>query len=142
MITVRMDEDTIIDLLVNRVKYWTDDDDTIELFDQYYTSMVEGGCFDGADLDVMAIVDNDYVNNTSIVTREEFEKDRNEYIQNELKDRLEDLDEEDETTEEELREALEEGNITWEDLERGENTCPFLSGYYIEAKTNESLLIS
>ena len=137
-----MDEYDAIDLLVNRVKYWTDDQDTIDLFEQYYTSMVEGGCFDGADFDVMSIVDNDYVNNTSIVTRKEFEKDREEYIQNELKDRLEELEEDSETTEEELREALEEENTTWEDLERGENTCPFLSGYYIEAKTNESLLMS
>ena len=144
MITVRMDEYDAIDLLVNRVKYWTDDEDTIDLFEQYYTSAVEGGCFDGADFDVMSIVDNDYVNNTSIVTREEFEKDREEYIENEFNEKLDELkeDEEDETTEEELRERIEEDTPTWEDLERGENTLEFLSGYYIEAKTNESLLMS
>ena len=142
MITVRMDEQDAIDLLVNRVEHWTDDSEIIDLFEEYYTNMVEGGCFDGADFNVMSIVDNDYVNNTSTVTREEFEKDRKEYIQNELKDRLEDLEEDDETTEEELKEALEENNITWEDLERGENTCPFLSGYYIEAIKGDCLLIS
>ena len=141
-ITVEIDEDTAIEMLVDRVRYWTGDNDTIELFEQYYTNMVEGGCFDGGEFNVMSIVDNDYVNNTSVTTREEFEKDREEYIQNELKDRLEDLEENDETTEEELKEALEENNITWEDLEIGENTCPFLSGYSIEAKTDNALLIT
>ena len=142
MTTVRMDEYDAIDLLVNRVKYWTDDDDTIDLFEQYYTSMVEGGCFDGADFNVMAIVDNDYVNNTSIITREEFEKDREEYIKEQMEaDGF--MDEE--ATEKEREEALqqyEEDTDTWEDLERGVNACPFLSGDYIEAKTNESLLMS
>ena len=142
MITVRMDEYDAIDLLVNRVKYWTDNEDTIDLFEQYYTSMVEGGCFDGADFDVMSIVDNDYVNNTSIVTREEFEKDREEYIKEQMES---DGFMDEEVTEEEKAEALkqyEEETPTWEDLERGENTLEFLSGYYIEAKTNESLLMS
>ena len=144
MITVRMDKYDAIDLLVNRVKYWTDDQDTIDLFEQYYASMVEGGRFDRADFNVMSIVDNDYVNNTSIVTREEFEKDREEYIENEFNEKLDELkeDEEDETTEEELRKRIEEETPTWEDLERGENTLEFLSGCYIEAKTNERLLMS
>ena len=142
MITVRMDEYDAIDLLVNRVKYWTDNEDTIDLFEQYYTSMVEGGCFDGADFDVMSIVDNDYVNNTSIVTRAEFENNRDEYIIEQMQS---DGFMDEEVTEEEKAEALkqyEEETPTWEDLERGENTLEFLSGYYIEAKTNESLLMS
>lgn len=142
MITVRMDEQDAIDLLVERVGYWTDDSEIIDLFEEYYTNMVEGGCFDGADFDVMSIVDNDYVNNTSIVTREEFEKEREEYIQDELKGKLEDLEEDDETTEEELREELEKDTPTWEDLERGEHHLSFLSGYYIEAIKGDCLLIS
>ena len=141
MITVRMDEYDVIDLLVNRVKHWTDDDDTIELFEQYYTSMVEGGCFDGADLDVMSIVDNDYVNNTSIVTREQFEKDRDEYIEERVKAELEQLEDYDETVEEEIREEINNDTVEWEELERGEHNLEFLSGYYIEAKTSESLLV-
>lgn len=143
MITVRMDEDTVIDLLVNRVKYWTDDEDTIELFEQYYTNMVEGGCYDGTDFDVKVIVDNDYLmNNTFTVTREEFEKDRDEYIKEQMKS---DGFMDEEVTEEEKKEALkeyEEDTPTWEDLERGENNLEFLSGYYIEAKTSKRLLLS
>lgn len=141
-ITVQIDEDTAIDLLVDRVKYWTDDEDTIELFEQFYTDRVEGGCFDGREFDVMNIVDNDYVNNTSITTREEFEKDRDEYIEEELKSRLEDLEEGDETTEEEIRQELEEETTTWEDLEIGVNNLEFLDGYCIEAKTDSCLLTS
>ena len=141
MITVRMDEQDAIDLLVERVKYWTDDDEIIDLYEEYYTNMVEGGCFDGADLDVMSIVDNDYLNNTSIVTREEFEKDRDEYIKEQMEaDGFMD----DEVTEEEKEEALkeyEEDTPTWEDLERGEHHLSFLSGYYIEGIKGDYMLV-
>lgn len=141
-ITVKIDEDTAVDLLVNRVKHWTDDKDTIELFEQFYTSRVECGCFNDGEFDVMSIVDNDYMNNTSITTREEFEKAREEYIEDELESRLEDLEEDDETTEEKIRQELEEETTTWEDLEIGENKLDFLDGDYIEAKTNNCVLTS
>ena len=62
MINVQIDENTLLDLLVERVKYWTDDDDTIELFTDYYQNMIDGGCFEGSEFDPMIIVDNDYVN--------------------------------------------------------------------------------
>ena len=140
-ITVQIDEDTAIEMLVDRVKHWTDDSETIELFEQYYTRMVKGGCFGGGGFDVMSIVDNDYVNNTTVTTREEFEKAREEYIEEELKSRLEDLDDED-LTEEDIREDLENEVPTWDDLEIGENTLDFLDGYYIEAKTDNCLLTS
>lgn len=139
---VNIDNYDAIDMLVKRVEYWTDDSEVIDLFDQYYTSMVEGGCFDGCNFDVMSIVDNDYVNNMTIVTKEEFEESRQEYIDEEVKNQIEDQDEDDETTEEEIREQLEEETTQWEDLERDENTCPFLSGYYIEAITSSCLLMS
>lgn len=41
-----------------------------------------------------------------------------------------------------LYEQYNEDITTWEDLEHGENTCPFLSGYYIEAITGSCLLMS
>ena len=74
MISIQMDSDDMINALNERVGYWTDDSDVLELFDQYYTNAVEGGCFDGCEFDVMSIVDNDYVNNTSIIYREEYEE--------------------------------------------------------------------
>ena len=137
-----MDEQVAIDLLVKRVECWTDDSEIIDLFEEYYTNMVEGGCFDGADFDVMSIVDNDYINNTSIITREKFEKDRDEYIKEQMEaDGFMD----DEVTEEEREEALkeyEEDTPTWEELERGEHHLSFLSGYYIEAIKGDCLLLS
>ena len=71
MITVQIDEDELLNMLMNRVKYWTDDDDTLELFEKFYENRINGGCFDGAELDIIMIVDNDYINNTSITTRNE-----------------------------------------------------------------------
>lgn len=32
-----------------------------------YSNYIDGGCFDGAELDIMAIVDNDVVNYTTIL---------------------------------------------------------------------------
>lgn len=71
MINVQIDENTLIDLLVDRVKYWTDDRDTIELFEQYYADMVQDGCFEGAELDIPVIVDNDYVNYFRVMEKED-----------------------------------------------------------------------
>lgn len=139
---VNIDNYDAIDMLVERVKCWTDDDDTIELFEQYYTRMVEDGCFDGCNFDIMSIVDNDYVNNTTIVTRDEFEKDREDYIEERIKLELEQLEDYDEAVEEEIREEINNNTVEWEDLDIEENTLEFLSGYYIEAKTNNCLLMS
>ena len=139
---VNIDDYDAIDMLVNRVKYWTNDSEVIDLFERYYTSMVEGGCFDGCNFDVMSIVDNDYVNNTTITTIGEFEQEREDYIKEQMEA---DGFIKEEMTEEEYNEAYEQYNedvATWEDLERGENTCPFLSGYYIEAITGSCLLMS
>lgn len=64
---VRIDETTVIDMLVNRLAYWTDDTLTHELYRKMYRNYVEGGVYEGCELDVMVIVDNDYVNNCDVV---------------------------------------------------------------------------
>lgn len=69
MVTIKINEEDLVDALVERVKYWTDDTDIIELYDRMYNSYVYGGCFDGAEIDIMNIVDNDYVNWCSILLR-------------------------------------------------------------------------
>ena len=66
MVTVQIDESDLLDMLVERVKYWTDEKSTVDLFAGYYQSMIDGGCFDGAYLNVSLIVDNDYNNNLSV----------------------------------------------------------------------------
>lgn len=65
---VRMSNEDVIDMLVERVSYWTQEDETHELYRRMYTNYVEGGCFEGAELDVMVIVDNDYVNYCDVVS--------------------------------------------------------------------------
>ena len=62
MITVKIDEDKLIDMLIDRLKEWTTDPDTLELFENYYTDLVNGGCFEDSELDIDVIVDNDYIN--------------------------------------------------------------------------------
>ena len=58
MVTVQIDESDLLDMLVERVKYWTDEKSTVDLFTEYYRSLIDGGCFDGAYLDVSLIVTN------------------------------------------------------------------------------------
>lgn len=69
MITIKMDENTVIDMLVDRVAQWTDDEDIIELYRKMYENEVYEGFFDNVEFDVMTIVDNDWVNNTDVVSR-------------------------------------------------------------------------
>lgn len=74
MVNVRIDEETLIEMLIDRLKEWTIDPDTIELFENYYTDIVHGGCFEGAELDISVRVDNDYINYFRVM-----EKDDPEY---------------------------------------------------------------
>lgn len=62
MITIKMDESDALDLLMERLAYWTDDNTTTKLFESMYENFLDNGCFDGVEFDVMEIVDNDYVN--------------------------------------------------------------------------------
>lgn len=85
MINVRIDEDELLDMLMDRLAFWTDDDDATKLFEQYYENMINGGCFDGADLDIKGIVDNDYVNWLDVV----YADDLDDYnIEDEEDDRI------------------------------------------------------
>lgn len=68
MVTVKMNEQDLVDMLVERVKFWSYDTDIIELFKRMCESYAYSGCFEGAEIDIMEIVDNDYVNYCSILT--------------------------------------------------------------------------
>ena len=67
MITVKIDEDVALDMLMDRLEYWTDDPTTTELFRQMYREYLDERMFDGDNFDVMAIVDNDYVNWCTVI---------------------------------------------------------------------------
>ena len=66
MVTVQIDESDLLEMLVERVKYWTTEKSTVDLFAGYYQIMIYCGSFEGAYLDIKRIVDNDYINNLSV----------------------------------------------------------------------------
>ena len=74
MVTVTIDEDVLLDLLINRVEFWTSDEDVINLYRDYYENLIDSGCFEGCELDIMNIVDNDYINNLTTISKEDFEQ--------------------------------------------------------------------
>lgn len=71
MVTVKIEEEFLIKLLVERLKQWTSDIDVIQLYTNYYELLVE--CFDGSEFNPDIIIDNDWINYTSVITRDEFE---------------------------------------------------------------------
>lgn len=83
---VRIDEYDALEMLMDRLKFWTDDDVTTKLYEQYYEGIISNGVFDGAEFNVMSIVDNDYVNWLDVITKEDFE---NYNIENDEDERIE-----------------------------------------------------
>lgn len=78
MINVKVSESLLFDLLVERVKYWTNDEDVQNLYIEMYKKYINDGLLEGIELDINQIVDNDYVNNCEIV----YGDDNNENIKN------------------------------------------------------------
>lgn len=74
MVTVTIDEDILIEMLVNRVRYWTSDESIIDLYRDYYEGLACGGCFEGCIVNIMCVVDNDYLNNLATISKEDFEQ--------------------------------------------------------------------
>ena len=73
MVTVTVDEDALLEMLLDRLEYWTSDEDVIALYRNYYEKLIDCGCFEGCKLDIMNVVDNDYINNLMVINREDFE---------------------------------------------------------------------
>lgn len=73
MVTVTVDEDALLEMLLDRLEYWTSDEDVINLYRDYYERLVYSGCFEGCELKIAAIVDNDYTNNLIVLNKEDFE---------------------------------------------------------------------
>ena len=71
MINVKINETTLLNLLMDRVEYWTSDADVLALYEDYLKDLIDGGCFDGAELDVNMFVDNLYINDTTIMNKKE-----------------------------------------------------------------------
>lgn len=71
MININIDENTLLNMLLDRLEKWTKDQNEIELFEIYYRNLIENGCFEGSNLNVDLIVDNDYINCLSVVDKDE-----------------------------------------------------------------------
>lgn len=66
MVNVRIDEDELLSMLMDRVDFWTGDADIKKLYEVYYSDLIDSGCFEGVELNISLIVDNDYINNLSV----------------------------------------------------------------------------
>lgn len=73
-INVKIRKDEAIELLCNRVTYWSNNEEVVDLFKQMYERYLDDEVFDNLDIDV--IVDNDFINDCSIIEKgdEDFEK--------------------------------------------------------------------
>lgn len=74
MITIKIDEKTLLDMLMDRVSFWTDNLTKQELFEAYYRNLIEDGFFENHELDVISMVDNDYINDLIIIGKEDFKQ--------------------------------------------------------------------
>ena len=74
-INIRVEEEDLLNALMQRVRFWTDDEDILELFYEYYSNLVYSGLLDGAQVNIMNIVDNDYVNWTSVFSDEDLKNE-------------------------------------------------------------------
>jgi hypothetical protein len=68
---VKIDNGIALDMLLDRLKFWTDDHTTYRLYEQMYENYIDGGCFEGVAFDVMEIVDNDYINWCTVIEPED-----------------------------------------------------------------------
>lgn len=70
MINVNINETTLLNLFMNRLEYWTTDNDVLELYESYLRYLIDCGSFDGAEIDIDLIIDNLYINDTTIMDKE------------------------------------------------------------------------
>ena len=59
---IEVDDDDLLDMFDERVGHWTDDREVAELYHKMYEMMIDDGVFNGTKVNIMEIVDNDYVN--------------------------------------------------------------------------------
>lgn len=74
-INVKIDSDDLYNMLCERVRFWRDGE-VADLFDKMYEKYCDDGLFDGAEINIMQIVDNDVVNWCSVIEKDDPDFDR------------------------------------------------------------------
>lgn len=73
MIKVQIDETTLLDLFMDRLEYWTTDNDVLSLYEDYLKTLIDCGAFEDSELNINNFIDNLYVNDAPIMDKEELE---------------------------------------------------------------------
>ena len=58
-VTVKISKDDLLEMLLDRWKFLSKNDDT-KLIEAYYQEMIDYGLYEGAELNIINLVDNDY----------------------------------------------------------------------------------
>lgn len=69
MINVQINETTLLNLFMNRLEYWITNAEVLEVYEDYLKELIDSECFDGSELDINLIIDNLYINDTTIMDR-------------------------------------------------------------------------
>ena len=69
MINVKINEITLLHLFMSRLEYWTTKTNVLELYENYLRERINYGYFEGAELDINLIIDNLYINETTIMNK-------------------------------------------------------------------------
>ena len=67
MVNVKIDESDLLEMLMDRVEFCDRSEAEVNLYKKMYQSEIEAGCFEGAEIDVNLIVDNDVINYCEII---------------------------------------------------------------------------
>lgn len=75
LVTVKMEDYELLEMLLDRCDAWGTSSDNKDLFEKMYQNYMDGGCWDGIEFDVKVIVDNDVVNYCSVLYKDEYKED-------------------------------------------------------------------
>lgn len=71
MLTVKIDEDDAVEMLMDRLRtMWDPTSQEEELYQKYYEDIIYS--YDGSEFNPGVIVDNDYVNYLTVISEDEF----------------------------------------------------------------------
>lgn len=68
LVTVKMEDFVLLDMLLDRVKHWTKDQDVVDLYRQMYEHLIDTGYLEGSIINIAGIVDNDIINYCDTIT--------------------------------------------------------------------------